>query len=214
MSRVVRTIAIAIVAAAPLTAQVGAHPSLVEPNVATEQQLAAVPGFTPAIVKAVVEGRPWLSQAAFDAGLAKAGLTAEQRKAAYARTFVHLDLNATTKEEILMIPGVGAKMLHEFEEYRPYRNLAHFRREIGKYVKADELARLEGYVFVPMELNSATDADFLTIPGLGQRMLREFKEYRPYADMARFSREIGKYVKPTEVQRLARYVTVAPAARK
>nr|MCU0625748.1 hypothetical protein [Gemmatimonadaceae bacterium] len=109
---------------------------------------------------------------------------------------------------------VGAKMLHEFEEYRPYRNLAHFRREIGKYVKADELARLEGYVFVPMELNSATDADFLTIPGLGQRMLREFKEYRPYADMARFSREIGKYVKPTEVQRLARYVTVAPAARK
>ena len=199
----------ALLATTPLVAQVGRHPSLIEPNVATEAELASVPSFTPAIVQGVVAGRPWLSQVAFDAALAKAGLTTEQRKAAYARVFVHLNLNATTKEEILIIPGVGAKMLHEFEEYRPYRSLAQFRREIGKYVKPDELARLEGYVFVPMDLNTATDADLRTIPGLGTRMLGEFREYRPYDGMPRFEREIGKYVKPPEVKRLARYVTVA-----
>jgi hypothetical protein len=39
-------------------------------------------------------------------------------------------------------------------------------------------------------------------------MLREFKEYRPYENVERFRREIGKYVSPKEVARLERYVTV------
>ena len=99
-------------------------------------------------------------------------------------------------------------MLHEFQEYRPYRALAQFRREIGKYVDDKEVARLEQYVFVPIDLNTATDADILTIPGMGQRMLREFKEYRPYKAMQQFRREIGKYVDDKEVARLERYVTI------
>ena len=47
---------------------------------------------------------------------------------------------------ILMVPGVGDRMAHEFEEYRPYQNIEQFRREIGKYVDEDEVARLERYV--------------------------------------------------------------------
>jgi hypothetical protein len=39
-------------------------------------------------------------------------------------------------------------MLHEFEEYRPYQSIEKFRREIGKYVKPDEVARLERYVTI------------------------------------------------------------------
>jgi predicted DNA-binding helix-hairpin-helix protein len=103
---------------------------------------------------------------------------------------------------------LGNRMLHEFQEYRPYRALAQFRREIGKYVDDKEVARLEQYVFVPIDLNTATDADILSIPGLGQRMLREFKEYRPYKAMQQFRREIGKYVDDKEVARLERYVTI------
>ena len=53
-----------------------------------------------------------------------------------------------------------------------------------------------------------TYADLLTIPGLGNRMLREFKEYRPYDGIERFRREIGTYVSKEEVARLERYVTV------
>ena len=37
-------------------------------------------------------------------------------------------------------------MAHEFEEYRPYTSMEQFRREIGKYVNEDEVARLERYV--------------------------------------------------------------------
>jgi hypothetical protein len=37
-------------------------------------------------------------------------------------------------------------MLHEFKEYRPYKTMDQFRREIGKYVDKKEVARLERYV--------------------------------------------------------------------
>ena len=37
-------------------------------------------------------------------------------------------------------------MLHEFDEYRPYEAIAQFRREMGKYVDEDEVARMERYV--------------------------------------------------------------------
>jgi DNA uptake protein ComE-like DNA-binding protein len=59
-----------------------------------------------------------------------------------------------------------------------------------------------------IDLNTATDAEILSIPGVGQRMLHEFKEYRPYTSMDQFRREIGKYVDKAEVARLERYVTI------
>ena len=61
-----------------------------------------------------------------------------------------INLNTATDEEILLIPMMGPRMLHEFKEYRPYAALAQFHREIGKYVDATELARLEQYVSVPL----------------------------------------------------------------
>jgi hypothetical protein len=39
-------------------------------------------------------------------------------------------------------------MLREFKEYRPYKSIEQFRREIGKYVDKNELARLERYVTI------------------------------------------------------------------
>ena len=61
-----------------------------------------------------------------------------------------------------------------------------------------------------IDLNTATDAQILAIPGMGPRMLREFKEYRPYKSMDQFRREIGKYVDKTEVARLEQYVVIVP----
>lgn len=59
-----------------------------------------------------------------------------------------------------------------------------------------------------VNLNTATDAEILAIPGMGPRMLREFKEYRPYTSMEQFRREIGKYVDKAEVARLEKYVYI------
>jgi len=187
-------------------AQVGKSVTIVDANLASEAELKAIPGLTEALVKEIVAKRPFASIVALDAVLAP--LTKEQRTEVYKKTFVHINLNSATKEEILLIPGVGNRMLHEFEEYRPYPHLSKFHREIDKYVDDAELARLEQYVFVPINLNTASDADILTIPGMGQRMLHEFKEYRPYPAIEKFRREIGKYVNAKEVARFERFVTI------
>jgi predicted DNA-binding helix-hairpin-helix protein len=99
-------------------------------------------------------------------------------------------------------------MAREFAEYRPWRTWGQFHKEIGKYVAASETARLAQYAFIPVNLNTATDEDMLSIPGAGPRMVREFKEYRPWKTMEQFHREIGKYVSDAEVKRLARYVVI------
>ncbi len=199
-------LAIAVAWSIGPAAQVGK--GLLDANTAGEKELMGVPHFNEAVVKAMVAKRPFQSQAEFNTFLSSQGLTPEQLKAVYGKTFVHLNLNTATREEILMIPNLGNRMVREFLEYRPYKAMAQFRREMGKYVDGKEVARMEQYVFVPINLNTATDEDILTIPGLGPRMLREFKEYRPYKSMEQFRREIGKYVDKTEVARLERYVTI------
>jgi DNA uptake protein ComE-like DNA-binding protein len=190
-----------------VTGQVGRQQGLIDPNIAGEKELLALPHLNATIVKGIMDRRPFLSMSDLNSFLGQS-LKKEQLTELYSKTFVQINLNTATRDEILMIPGVGNRMLHEFEEYRPYKTLAQFRKEIGKYVDAKELARLEQYVFVPVNLNTASDDDLRTIPGLGPRMLHEFKEYRPYKNIEQFRREIGKYVNAKEVARLERYVTL------
>ena len=196
-----------LVASASVGAQVGKSVTIVDANFATEKELTAMPHLTAATVKTILDRRPFASISDLDALLSQS-LKREQITELYGRLFVHLNLNTATREQILLIPNAGPRMAHEFEEYRPYKALAQFHREIDKYVDDKELARLEQYVFVPIDLNTASDADILTIPGLGNRMLHEFKEYRPYKAIEQFRREIGKYVDAKEVARLERYVTL------
>jgi DNA uptake protein ComE-like DNA-binding protein len=196
-----------LVATSPVAGQVGKSSSVLYANLATKEELAAVPHLDAASVDALLKARPFLDVLALDRALPQK-LTPEQRKEVYARVFVPINLNTATRPEILLIPGVGARMAHEFEEYRPYDSLARFRREIGKYVDAAEVARLEQYVFAPLNLNTASADDFMTIPGMTSRMVHEFEEYRPYKGIEQFRREIGKYVDAKEVARLESYVTL------
>ena len=213
MSRLTRTIAGALVTALATAtlatsarAQVGRTAGMLDPNLATEAELTAVPNITPELAKTIIGKRPFLRPSDFTTVLA--GLSKEQQAQTYAKLWLHLDLNTASDEEILSVPGIGNRMLREFKEYRPYKALAQFKREMGKYVKPEEVDRMAGYVFVPMDLNTASDEDLLTIPGLGNRMLKEFKEYRPYKAVEQFRREMGKYVKPGEVSRLERYIVI------
>ena len=60
-----------------------------------------------------------------------------------------------------------------------------------------------------VNLNTASADDFIAaIPGLGNRMVREFMEYRPYISIQQFRQEIGKYVDDTQVAEYEKYVYV------
>ncbi len=181
--------------------------ALSNPNLAAEDELTAVPGITAEAAAAVVGGRPYLRTADLHAVLAGA-IGEEAALDTYNALWLPINLNDVTNDEILLIPGVGDRMAHEFEEYRPYVDMDEFRVEIGKYVDEEEVERLARYVYVPIDLNSATRKEIMAVPGMSERMAHEFEEYRPYTDLEQFRREIGKYVDANEVARFERYVTL------
>lgn len=208
--RVLKTIAalaLTLCVTSVTQAQVGNNSGVLNPNLASADEMAALPHLTAEIAKAIIEHRPHLTMLPLNEMLSQ-HLSDEQRAELYTQLFVPINLNTATEEEILLVPGVGSRMAHEFDEYRPYPALAQFRREMGKYVDDEQVAAYEQYVFVPIDLNSASDEDILSIPGVGNRMLREFKEYRPYRGIEQFRREMGKYVDDDEVARMERYVYI------
>ena len=121
--------------------------AFLDPNSATREQLLALRGMDSTAADALVRGRPYDNMTAVDRALAS-HLTETERDSVYTRLWRPIDLNTASKDEILLIPGVGARMQHEFEEYRPYNSIERFRREIGKYVDSAEVARLERYITI------------------------------------------------------------------
>lgn len=200
-------IAIFTCLSAPVYAQLGQNNGVLNPNQIGENELLKLPYITATIAETMLAQRPFISMMDLDALLGK-NLSEDQRASLYEKLFLPINLNTASREEILMVPGVDRRMAREFDEYRPYTAFEQFRKEIGKYVDDNEVARLEQFVFIPIDLNTASDEDILSIPGLGNRMLREFKEYRPYQNVAQFRREIGKYVDDAEVARLERYIVI------
>jgi DNA uptake protein ComE-like DNA-binding protein len=169
-------------------------------NLATESDLVTL-GLSEEVVQKLLAARPFLSMADFNSII-----ELENTEELFKKIFVPFNLNTTEEKDFKMIPGVGDKMAHEFEEYRPYTSILQFKREIGKYVDEQEVARYLDYVFVPVELNTSSEDDIKALPGIGKKMTHEFLEYRPYKNLAQFRKEIGKYVDDKELSRLERFV--------
>lgn len=120
--------------------------ALVNINEATPADLRTA-GISDAAVAALAGERPFASMLEVDAAL-EGVLDEAAREEAYRVMWIPLDVNTATREEILLIPGVGERIAGEFEEYRPYEAMAEFRREIGKYVDDEEVERLTRYVTI------------------------------------------------------------------
>lgn len=144
MATLLRVIAAVMLMGLGVDAQRGEPPSVLNANTVLESELLPLPHITPSMAKSIVERRPFKSVKDLDALLQT--LSRQQRTELYVRLFVPIKLNTATDAEILTIPGLGQRMLHEFKEYRPYKSMEHFRREIGKYVSKQEVSRLERYV--------------------------------------------------------------------
>ena len=200
MNRSVRTIEylflvvlVSMLAAAGAHAQVAKSLGVKDANTMTEAELAAVPNLTPAIAKAVVAKRPFGSITELNTLLLAQGLTAEQAMAVYPKAFVHINLNTATPEEILLVPGAGRRMVREFPEYRPWKTWAQFDREIGKYVGGAENAQKLGqFTFIPMNANTAADADLMTVPGANQAFVDKVKKGRPFKTAADLEKALGR----------------------
>lgn len=201
---------VAALLVAPLAAQVGKSQGVVDINTIGDAELAKSPHVTPAIAKAIAARRPFSSILELNTLLLSQGLTPQQAAELYGKAFVNINLNTASSEEIMLVPGAGKRMAHEFDEYRPWRSYAQFDKEIGKYVNAEQVARLAQYTFIPMNANTATDEQLSTIPGANAALVAKIKGGRPYKTTADLEAAVSKGASPGEGKRISRYFVVQP----
>ena len=110
--------------------------------------------------------------------------------------------NLASEAELRTVPGLPAAAVTALIEGRPFFRMAAVHAVVSRHAQEDAFDTIYRGLWLPIDLNDVTDEEILLIPGVGDRMLHEFQEYRPFAALAVFHREIDKYVDDTELARL------------
>ena len=111
-----------------------------------------------------------------------------------------LNVNTASGDELTKaIPNLGKRMVHEFEEYRPYKSIQQFRKEIGKYVNAEQVAEYEKYIYVPISVNDADAPTLQQIPGLDATEAQALIAARPFASNEAFLTKLAGSVSAAEL---------------
>ena len=111
-----------------------------------------------------------------------------------------VNLNTATEAEISAgVPGIGKKMIHEFEEYRPYASIIQFRKEMSKYVDEATIAEYERFAFVPVDPNQADAATLAQLPGVSADDADALIKARPFANHDAFITALTDKVSPADL---------------
>ena len=119
-----------------------------------------------------------------------------------------IDAGTATAEDLAGVDGISEDLAAAIVAGQPYADVTAFNTVLMESLTEEQAATVRERVFVPVNLNEATEEQIRLIPGMTDKMVHEFEEYRPYEDMAEFDREIGKYVDEAEVARFRNYVTL------
>ena len=211
MQQTLRKIAAAVLAvstALVLAACGGAQPSSAPTQAAASTSApAAAPTSAPA---AEPTNAPAASSAPTAAGAAAAPTDsppAAASTAAPAAASAKLNLNEVTEEQLLSsIPGFGNRMVREFFEYRPYVSIQQFRREIGKYVDAAQVAQYEQYVFVPIDVDAADAETLQQLPGVDATIAADLIAGRPYGSNQAFLTKLAERIPAGDLAAAAAYL--------
>jgi DNA uptake protein ComE-like DNA-binding protein len=190
-------------------------------NTASTEQLMGIPGAGERMTREFEEYRPYASIGQFRAELGKY-ISPGEVSAFEEYLFVPVDPNEADADTLQQLPGVSADLATALIGGQPYDSPDSFLAALGQQAPP-ELATAAATFLAPdagpiatwvkYNLNTATTGQLQGIPGAGERMTREFEEYRPYTSIGQFRGEIGKYVSPEEVAAFEKYlfVPVSPA---
>ncbi len=117
--------------------------------------------------------------------------------------------NTAGEAELMSVPHASAELVQGILANRPFDGMPAFDAFLPASLDSAARAELYGALFIPLDLNTASNEEMFLIPGVGPKMAHEFEEYRPWTSVEQFRREIGKYVDESEVARLERYVRIA-----
>ena len=185
-------------------------------NVASDEQLLTIPAMGDELLRAFNAHEPFTSIEQFRREIGKN--VSEEEVAAYeGYLFVPVDPNSTDEATLQQLPGVSADIAAELVASLPFIDAIDLQSTLAQYVSAAQAASAAQYLtpnagdqasWVKFNLNTADDAQFLTIPGVGEQMLRELAMYRPYVSITQFREAIGKSVAEQVVAAFERYLFV------
>lgn len=160
---------------------------------------AATPAATMAATALATEAAP---AATADAAMA-ATMTATE---AAQSSFTKINLNTATAEQLNTIPGFTPRWVREFQEYRPYASILVFRKELGKYTDATQIAEWEKYVYVPVQVDNSDAATLMQIPCVDEALAKALIAGRPYKTNDAFLAALSKSLTPDQVALAKNYL--------
>ena len=119
-----------------------------------------------------------------------------------------IDPNTASADLLSGVPGIDATLAEAVIAGRPYATASDLNAVLATSLDETALREVYKLVFVKVELNDAAEDDLKLIPSSlsPRKFAHEIEEYRPYASMQDFRRELGKYVSETELAYLERFV--------
>jgi DNA uptake protein ComE-like DNA-binding protein len=125
-------------------------------------------------------------------------------------TTAKLNLNEVTEDQLMStIPNFSSRMVREFMEYRPYISIQQFRKEIGKYVSAEQVAAYEQFVYVPIDVDQADAATLQQLPGVDATIADQLIAGRPYGSTQAFLAKLAGFVSDSQMQQATAYLASA-----
>ncbi|MBX3086225.1 MAG: hypothetical protein KF716_31605 [Anaerolineae bacterium] len=194
------------------------------------ETLKQIPGVTDDIAAALIAARPFNTYDVFLSKLATSltadqveyaknyldgydmsaeatpAATAEATEAAAVQSFTLFNLNSVSADELLTIPDFNNRMVREFMEYRPYISISQFRKEIGKYVGADQVAAWEKYVYVPIQIDSSDAETLKQIPGVTDDIAASLIAARPFNTNEAFLTKLATSLTADQVEYAKNYL--------
>ncbi len=120
-----------------------------------------------------------------------------------------IDPNSAT-EAALALTGLSGADVAAIVSGRPFASMSALHAVIGEGKDPATIKALYSVLFIKVGLNTGSEDDYKLIPSslTPRHLAHEFDEYRPYASLDDFAREMSKYVSAAEVENLKRYVTL------
>jgi len=137
---------------------------------------------------------------------AAATMAATSAATPVAQAFTLVNLNTASEDQLLKIPNMNSRMVREFFEYRPYISIAQFRKEIGKYISAEQVAAYEKYVYVPVQIDASDVVTLKQIPGVDDKIAADLIAARPYKTNDAFLTKLATYLSPDQTTFAGNYL--------
>ena len=88
-----------------------------------------------------------------------------------------LNPNRAGEEDLLALPHLDATLVKGIMDQRPFLSMMDLHAFLSQSLNEEQWTELYDTLFVPINLNTASEQEILLITGVGRRMRHEFEEY-------------------------------------